>query len=156
MNKKYIVRLTEKERSDLEDIVGKSKAAACKVKHANILLKVDANGPDWSDDRVANTFLCATRTVSSIRQQFVEQGMDAALERKKRETPPITPILDGEKEARLFQIACSEPPVGRAKWTLRLLADKMVDLEIVETISPPTVMRTLKKMNLNRILESNG
>lgn len=156
MNKKYVVRLTEEERSDLTDMVSKGKTAAYKIKHANILLKVDADGPDWGDARVADAFSCAPRTVASVRQQFVEQGIESALERKKRETPPIVPILDGEKEAKLLQIACSEPPAGCAKWTLRLLADKLVSLEIVESISPPTVMRALKKMNSSRICASVG
>ena len=151
MKKKYIVRLTSEERSQLLDMVSKGRAAAYKIKHANILLKVDANGPDWSDKQVAEAFSCVEKTVFNIRQRFVEQGVEAALNRKKRETPPNEPILDGEKEARLFQIACSEPPQGYAKWSLRLLAKELVALDIVETISPPTIMRTLKKMNSNPI-----
>ena len=151
MVKKYIVRLTEQERLTLTDMVSKGKMAAYKIKHANILLKVDADGPDWCDRRVAEAFSCVVKTVFNVRQRFVEQGIEAALERKKRETPPNEPILDGEKEARLLQIACSEPPAGYAKWSLRLLAKELVALDIVETISPPTVMRALKKMNSNPI-----
>jgi transposase len=152
MNKKYIVRLTEKERGTLTDMVGKGKAAAYKIKHANILLKADANtdGPDWSDACIADAFSCHTSTVVNVRRRFVEQGLEAALLRKKREQPPRERILDGEAEARLVQIACSQPPEGRAKWTLNLLADKLVELEIVGGVSPQTVMRTLKKTSSSR------
>lgn len=145
MNKKYIVRLTEEERSILKAIVNKGKAAAYKIKHAHILLKVDADNANWRDEQAAEAYGCSPRTVYSIRQRFVEQGFEAALERKKREKPPIEPILDGEKEARLFQLACSEPPSGCTHWTLQMLADELVTLKIVEHISAPTVMRALKK-----------
>ena len=145
MSKKYVVRLTDEERAMLTALVTKGKTAAYKIKHANILLKVDAACPDWDDEGAAEAYSCAPRTVFNIRQRFVEQGLDAALERKKREHPPILPILDGEKEARLMQIACSEPPSGYAKWTLELLADELIALSVAEAISPQTVMRALKK-----------
>jgi len=145
MSKKYVVRLTDDERVMLTALVTKGKTAAYKIKHANILLKVDAAGPNWDDEKVAEAYSCAPRTVFNIRWRFVLQGLDAALERKKREHPPTQPILDGEKEARLIQIACSEPPSGYAKWTLELLADELIALGAAETISPQTVMRTLKK-----------
>jgi len=151
MNKKYIVRLTEEERVALDALVSKGVAAAQKVKHANVLLKVDADGPAWDDEQAGEVFGCVPRTVFSIRQRFVEQGLEAALERKKREHPACEPILDGEKQARLVQIACSEPPPGRARWTLTLLAEQLVALDVVESISAPTVMRALKKTNCNRI-----
>jgi transposase len=156
MNKKYIVRLTEEECSTLTELLGKGKAAAYKIKHANVLLKVDADAADWSDAQAAEAFCCSPRTVFSIRQRFVEQGLEAALEHKKRERPPREPILDGEKEARLIQIACSEPPPGHARWTLRLLAEELVALEVVEAISAPTVMRALKKTPSSRISASAG
>lgn len=147
--KKYIVRLTDEEHAMLKDLTDKGKAAAAKIKHANVLLKIDADGLNWRDESASEAFSCSLRTIFSIRQRFVEQGVEAALERKKRENPPTPPILDGEKEARLLQIACSEPPEGFAKWTLRLLADKLVTLEVVDSISEQTVMRTLKKTNFN-------
>ncbi len=145
MKTKYIARLTEEERVELTDLVSKGKASAHKIKHANVILKIDADGPKWSDQQAADAFACSPRTVFSIRQRLVEEGLDAALGRKKRERPPIEPLLDGEKEARLVQIACSQPPEGQARWTLKLLAEEMIALEVVESISPQTVMRTLKK-----------
>ena len=145
MTKKYIVRLNEEERVQLTELVSKGKAAAYKIKHANVLLKVDANGPNWSDEQAAEAFSCAPRTVFTIRERFVEQGLEAALERKKQARPSRTPLLDGEQEARLIQLACSEPPSGQARWTLQLLAEELVTLKVVDTISAPTVMRALKK-----------
>lgn len=156
MNKKYIVRLSEEERQMLSGIVSKGKTAAYRIKHANVLLKVDADGPCWQDEAVAEAFSCVPQTVANIRQRFVEQGLEAALERKKRASPPRDPILDGEKEARLIQIACSEAPQGYAKWSLRMLAQELISLEIVDTISAPTVMRTLKKMNSSLICKHAG
>lgn len=151
MTKKYIVRLSEEERSLLVDVVSKGHTSAQKIKHANVLLKVDAAGPDWSDEQAGEAFGCAPRTAFSIRQRFVEQGLEAALLRKPRERPSREPLLDGEKQARLVAIACSEPPAGRARWTLQLLSERLVELEVVESISPPTVMRALKKTNCNPI-----
>ena len=143
--KKYVARLTPEEREELTDLVSRGKTAAQKIKRANVLLKIDTDGPKWSDRQAAEAFGCSERTVFSIRKRLVEEGLEAALGRKKRERPPIEPMLDGEREARLVQIACSEPPQGRARWTLKLLAEEMIALEIVESISPQTVMRTLKK-----------
>jgi len=149
MNKKYIVRLTAEEREELENLVKKGKTQAYRIKHANILLAVDADGPNLSDENSARIFGCHQNTVRNVRQRFVEQGIEAALERKKRDKPPREFKIDGEKEAQLIAIACSEPPAGRAKWTLKMLADKLVELDIVDTISDQTVRRTLKKTNLN-------
>jgi hypothetical protein len=149
MAKKYIVRLAEEERAMLAALVGKGQASAQKIKHANVLLKVDADGPGWGDEQAAEAFECAPRTVFSIRERFVAQGLDAALTRKQRARLSREPLLDGEKQARLVQIACSEPPAGRASWTLQLLAERLVALDVVEAISPPTVMRALKKTNSN-------
>ena len=124
----------------------KGKAAAHKILHANILLKVDANGPNWKDEQIAQAFACHTNTVCNVRQRFVEEGLTRALERKKQKSPSRQRILDGEKEARLIAIRCSEPPPGKSRWTLQLLADKLVELKIVETISAPSVGRAIKKM----------
>ena len=143
MNKRYIVRLTEEEREYLRKLASTGKAAAYKIKHANILLKVDADGPNWTDDRTAEAFCCHPNTVANIRKRFVEQGLDAALERKKHNRPPR--LVDGEVEARIIALACSSPPPGYSRWTLRLLADKAVELEIVPSISHETVRQVLKK-----------
>ena len=151
MNKKYIVRLPRGERESLEELVNKGKSAAYRIKHANILLAVDVDGPGWSDQQTASAYHCHLNTVKNIRQRFVEQGLDAALHRKRQEWPSRQRILDGEKEARLIALACSEAPEGRTRWTLQLLADKLVELNIVESVSDQTVRRTLKKTNCNRI-----
>jgi hypothetical protein len=145
--KKYIVRLTDAERDQLEDLVGKGQAPAYKIRHAHILLKADAEGPCWTDQAIADAFSCHRGTVEGIRKRFVEQGLQGALGRKKREKPPRERILDGEGEARLIAVACGQPPEGRTRWTLALLADKLVELNVVESISYQTVRRTLKKTN---------
>jgi len=149
MNKKYIVRLTAEERKELENLVKKGKTQAYRIKHANILLAVDADGPNLSDENSAGIFGCHQNTVRNVRQRFVEQGIEVALERKKRDKPPRELKIDGEKEAQLIAIACSEPPAGHARWTLKMLADKLVELDIVDAISDQTVRRTLKKTNLS-------
>lgn len=156
MAAKYVVRLTREERSELEDLVRKGKTQAYRIKHANILLAVDADGPRWTDEQAAQAFHCHTNTVSSVRQRFVEGGLEAALERKRQEKPSRTPILDGEGLARLIAISCSKPPEGRARWTLKMLADKLVELEVVDSISDQTVRRTLKKTRPNRTGASAG
>jgi transposase len=156
MNKKYVVRLTKKERKALRELVDLGKTQAYRIKHANILLKVDADGPNWSDEETADAFGCHANTVRNVRQRLVEQGFDAALERKKQERPPRERIFDGKKEARLIALACSEPPKGRASWTMQLLADRLVELEIVDSVSPKTVERTLKKTNCSRIVANVG
>jgi len=149
MNKKYIVRLTAEERKELEILVKKGKTQAYRIKHAYILLAVDADGPNLSDEDSARIFGCHQNTVRNVRQRFVEQGIEVALERKKRDKPPRELKIDGEKEAQLIAIVCSEPPAGRAKWTLKMLAERLVELDIVDTISDQTVRRTLKKTNLS-------
>lgn len=154
--KRYVVRLTEEERQQLQDLVSKGQAAAYKIRHAHILLKADADGPKWKDEQIAEAFGCHRTTVEDVRQRLVTQGLEAALERKKRETPPTPRRLDGDAEARLVAIACGQPPAGRAKWTMRLLADKLVELEIVESVSHTTVWETLKKMNSSRICANVG
>ena len=138
------------------ELVTKGKAAAYKIKHANILLKADADGPPWTDKAIANAFCCSVKTVAHTRQRFVEQGLLGALERKPQSRPSRLPILDGEKEARLIALSCSKPPAGRATWTLRLLSERLVALEIVESISYETVRITLKKTNSSRIYANAG
>lgn len=145
MNKKYVVRLTSAERGELESIVTSGKTQAYRIKHANILLAVDADGPNMSDEEASKAFRCHTNTVCNMRQRFVEQGLDAALSRKKQDYPSRAQVLDGEKEARLIAIACGQPPEGRSRWTLDLLADRLVELNIVKSVSGQTVRRTLKK-----------
>ena len=151
MNKKYIVRLTGEERSELKDLVKTGTTQAYRIKHANILLAVDADGEGWTDEQTAAAYRCHLNTVINVRQRFVEQSLEAALERKKRNEPPRKPILDGDKEARLIAVACSRPPEGRSKWTLQLLADKLVTLKVVDSICDQTVRRVLKKMSLSLI-----
>ena len=156
MARKYVVRLGCNEREALELLVKKGKTQAYRIKHANILLAVDADGCEWSDEEAAEAFGCHVNTVSNVRQRFVEQGLEAALERKKQDSPSRERILDGEKEARLIALACSAPPEGRSKWTLQLLADKLVVLKVVESISDQTVRRTLKKTNSSLTCASAG
>jgi transposase len=149
MNKKYIVRLTAEEKKELENLVKKGKTQAYRIKHANIMLAVDAGGPNWPDHQVAEAYKCHQNTVVNVRQRFVEQGFAAALERKKQQAPSRKRIIDGEKEAKLISIACSKPPKGSAKWTMEMLADELVALKVVDSVSGQTVWRALKKTNLN-------
>jgi transposase len=150
--KKYKVTLTTEERKSLQDLVAASKAGAKKSLHARILLKADASpgAPAWTDARIADALEVTTRTVERLRERFVEQGLEAALGRKKPDRPSRERTLDGKAEARLIALACSEPPAGRARWTLRLLADQLVELEIVDTVSTETIRRALKKTNSSR------
>jgi len=154
--KRFIVTLSRGERKQLEEIVTKGKGAVHRIKHAHILLAADENGPNKKDEDISETFRCHRNTVANVRQRFVEQGLEEALERKKRDTPPVPHKLDGRGEARLIAVACSEPPKGRAKWTMQLLADRLVVLGVVESISDETVRQTLKKTNLSRICASVG
>jgi transposase len=151
MNKRYVVRLACKEREELLGLIRVGKAAAYKLLWARILLKADqgVDGPALSDEGIAQALETTTRTVERLRQRLVEEGLDAAMNRKKRETPSRPPVLDGKSEAHLIAIGCSEPPQGRGRWTVRLLADKLVELEVVESVSRETVRRALKKMNLS-------
>jgi hypothetical protein len=145
MEKKYIVRLTEEERKTLREVIKKLKGSSQKVRRAQILLKADADGPNWTDRRIAEAFSCRTQTVESLRQRLVTEGFDVALCGKKRVKPPREKLLDGEQEAKLIAMRLGEPPQGFANWSLRLLAEKFVELEIVESISHETVRQTLKK-----------
>jgi len=145
MEKKFIVRLTEEERREVQEVIKRLKGTSQKVRRAQILLKADAEGPNWTDRRIAEAFGCRTQTVENIRQRLVEQGFDEALNRAKRAKPPTEKLLDGEQEARIIATRLGPPPKGYANWTLRLLARKVVELEIVDSVSYETVRRTLKK-----------
>ena len=147
--KRYIVILTPEERSRLEALAKIGKTAAYRIRHANVLLAVDVSegSARLTDAQVAKTLNISTRAIAHLRQRFVEEGLDCALERKKREHPPIERMFDGEKEAKLIAAACGPVPEGRVRWTLELLADRMVALKVVEHCSPQTVLRTLQKTN---------
>jgi hypothetical protein len=145
MQKKYIVRLSKEERNILQEVVRKLKGSSQKVRRAQILLKADADGPAWSDSRIAEAFGARRQTVEMIRQRLVETGFHETLEGKKRAEPPTPKLLDGEQEAKIIATRLGPPPKGYANWTLRLLARKVVELGIVETVSHETVRRTLKK-----------
>jgi hypothetical protein len=145
MQKKYIVRLTDEERRTLEGIVRKLNGTSQKVRRAQVLLKADVDGPAWTDARIAEAFGCRTKTVENIRLRFVERGFEETLEGKKRAEPATPKLLNGEQEAKLIATRLGPPPKGYANWTLRLLARKVVELGIVESISHETARRTLKK-----------
>lgn len=145
MLKKYIVRLTDEERQTLKKIVGKFKGSSQKVRRAQVLLKADADGPGWTDALIADAFDCRTKTVENIRQRFVTEGFEVTLNGQPRLKPPCPKLLDGEQEAKLIALRLGAPPPGFSNWSLRLLAEKVVALEIVESISHETVRRTLKK-----------
>ena len=150
MKKKYIVTLTDVERQMLQAMLSRGKAAARKLMHARILLKADAapGGPGWEDAAIAHGLEVGRATVERVRKEFVEEGLDAALERRKPRRQ-YERTLDGDGEAHLIALACQKPPEGRSRWTLRLLADRMVRLEYVDEVSKDTVSRVLKKTNLN-------
>jgi hypothetical protein len=145
MQKIYVVRLTDQERDELGCVVKKLKGTGQKVRRAQILLKADADGPNWTDDRIAEAFSCRTRTVELIRQRLVERGFEETLHGAERAQPPVEKLLTGEQEARIIATRLGPPPKGYANWTLRLLARKVVELEIVDSVSYETVRRTLKK-----------
>ncbi len=156
--KRYLVKLTEEERSRLEGMLKKGKHAAAMLTKIRILLKADADHPDGgcTDAEICKALSLQKNRPEEVRKRFVEEGLDRLLTRKKRLTPPVAPIFDGEKEARLIQLACSEPPQGRARWTLQLLAGKLVELNIVDAVSDDTVRLALKKTNLSLISGSSG
>jgi transposase len=154
---KYVVRLSTEERAQLLTLVKTGRGAAAKLLHARILLKADINaeGHGWTDAAIAEALETSTATVHRVRQAWVDQGVEAALARK----PPTGRQyrkLDGEQEAHLIAVACSTPPEGRARWTLKLLAAKLVALNIIDTISPECVRTTLKKTTLNPGRKSSG
>jgi Homeodomain-like domain len=145
--KKYVLKLTTEERAELEQLVKRGKAAGWKLQRAQALLHCDQgpDGPGWTDTLVAAAYGCSTRSLESWRQRAVESGPLSLLQRKPRLTPPTPPKLDGEQQARLTALACSSAPPGYARWTLRLLAERLVELEVVDTIAHETVRRALKK-----------
>jgi len=145
MNKKYIVRLTDEERAICETTIRNEKGKSEKLRRATILLKADAGGSGWMDAKISQAVGCSTRTVENVRQAFVLEGFEAALARKKRASPPTPKKLDGAGEAKLIAMRLGKPPTGYGHWTLRLLADQLVELEVVDSISPETVRQTLKK-----------
>jgi transposase len=150
--KKYIVTLTPEERQYLHELISAGKAAAQKLARARILLKADAaeGGPAWPDEQIAEALDVGRATVARVRQRLVEQGLEAALGRKPQDRPSRERKLDGAAEARLIALACAPPPAGRADWTLRLLADQLVELEVVDAVSHETVRQVLKKTNSSR------
>lgn len=151
-NKKFVVELAPAERARLKELISKGKAPAKMILKARILLKADqgGHGEGWSDEEICEALDTNIWMVTRVRAKLVTEGLDAVLTRKQRATPPIEPIFDGEKQAQLTALACSEPPEGHARWSLRLLADRVVELEIVERAHFNTVGRALKKTNSSR------
>ena len=145
MQKKYIVRLNGEERDELVNVIKKLSGTSQKVRRAQILLKADSDGPAWTDARIADAFNCRTKTVENIRQRLIDNGFRETLEGKRRATSPTPKRLDGEQEARVIATRLGPPPKGYANWSLRLLARKVVELGIVDSVSHATLGRTLKK-----------
>ena len=145
MNKKYVVRLSEEERSVCQGIIKTLKGPSQKFRRAQILLKADADGSGWSDVKIAEAFNCRVQTIENLRKRLVTESFELALDGKKRQEPPTPCKLDGEAEAQLIAMRLGKPPVGYGHWTLQLLADALVALEVVESISHETVRKTLKK-----------
>lgn len=144
--KKYIVRLSQEERESLEEVVKKLSGSSQKVRRAQMLIKADVESLNWTDAQIAEAFSCRTETVENLRKALVTQGFEVALNGKKRETPPRKRALDGEQEARVIATRLGSPPDGFGSWSLRLLKEQVVELEIVEEISHETLRKTLKKM----------
>lgn len=157
MYKRYVVRLTDEERENLEALVRRGRAHSRKLLYARILLKTDASegGPAWTDERIADALETSADTVARQRRRFLEDGLEVALMPRKPGRPRRR-VLDGRAEARLVALACSEPPEGRGSWTLRLLAERMVELSVVEGVSHETVRRTLKKTASGPIWSRSG
>jgi len=144
MRKKYVVRLTDAEREILTGLLKQQRVAAQKVRRARILLKADADGPNWTDARIAEAFDCRTRSVESLRERLVTEGFEIALHGRPK-SRVRSKVLDGEQEAKIIALRLGPSPKGFANWTLRLLAERAVALEIVESVSYETLRRTLKK-----------
>ena len=154
MRKIYIVRLSDVERGLLKDYIKKQKGTSTKVRRAQVLLKADADGPCWTDAEIADAFGCRTKTVENIRERFVTEGFEVTLNGQERKDPPRVRVLDGKQEAKVIALRLGPPPKGYSNWSLRLLAEQVVELGIVDSISYETVRRTLKKTN-SRIGRSN-
>ena len=150
--KRFKVTLTDEERQQLQTLIAAGSAAARKLTHARILLKADASsgGPAWTDQGIVEALDVGVATVERVRQRFVEEGLEAALGRKKPDRPSRPRKLDGRAEARLIALACSAPPEGRTEWTMQLLADRLVQLKVVDRVSDETVRRVLKKTRSSR------
>lgn len=146
MIKKYIVRLLVEERKILEDVIKKLNGSSEKVRRAHILLKADADGPNWADAKIAEAFSYSRRAIEMIRERFVTEGFESVLNGKKRKTPPRQKLLDGEQEAKIIAMRLGTPPKGFGSWSLRLLANKVIELEIVDSVSHETIRQVLKKM----------
>jgi transposase len=144
---KYVVELASEERKELSELVSKGKASARKITHARVLLQSDssANGPSWTDKQISEALGVHLNTIHGIRRRFVQHGLGAALDRRKQDRPSRQRVVDGDLEAHLIALRCGDPPEGAKRWTLRLLADKLVELEIVPSISHETVRQALKK-----------
>jgi Homeodomain-like domain len=151
-NKKFVVKLSGEERTRLNEMISKGKASAKIILKARILLKADQGeaGEGWSDEQICSALDTNVTMVARVREKLVTEGFDAVFARKKRETPPIEPIFDGERQAQLIALACSEPPAGHARWTIRLLAEHVVERKIVESAHFNTVARALKKTTSSR------
>jgi hypothetical protein len=156
MQKKHVVRLTTEERREREAMVKKGKAAAYKIKHANILLAADVDGPAGPDRQIAAALRCHPRSVENVRRRLVLDGFAAAVERQKQARLSRERKLDGKGEARLIALACRQPPEGRDRWTLKLLADALVELEGVDSIRDQTVRRTRKQTNCDPTCRTVG
>jgi hypothetical protein len=145
VQKKYIVRLADQERQILQELIRGPRGSPSKVRRAQVLLKCDAEGPNWTDQRIAEAFDCRTKTVENIRQRLVIEGFTTTVEAKKPVMPPRAKLLDGEQEAKIIALRLGKPPKGFANWTLRLLAGTAVELGIAPSVSHETVRKTLKK-----------
>lgn len=145
MDKKYIVRLTKEERQVCKLVIKNEKGTSEKLRRAHILLKADVDGLGWRDEKICEALGCRRQTVENVRRVFVLEGFDAALIRKKRASPPTPAVLDGSMEAKLIAMRLGKPPTGYGRWSLRLLADQLVELEVVDSICPETVRKILKK-----------
>lgn len=158
MSPRYRVTLTPEEREELETLTKRGKTQAKRFVQARALLLCDAgdNGPSWKVEDVAEALGISSRTIEHLKKRFVENGLEAAMERKSRDKPPRDIKFDGAFEARLIALACTDPPEGRARWTVRLLADKAVELNYAESVSTMSVQRTLKKTNLSLISANTG
>jgi DDE superfamily endonuclease/Homeodomain-like domain len=150
MYKKYIVRLSDEERGICQEVIKKLKGSSQKARRAQILLKADAEGPGWPDAKIAEAFNCRVQTIETVRKRLVTEGFELALEGKKRQAPPTPPKLDGAAEAKLIAMRLGKPPAGYGHWTLQLLADELVALEVVDSISHETVRKTLKKNGMTK------
>lgn len=145
MQKKYIVRLSSKERQQLNETVKSLKGSSQKARRARIMLKADADGPCWTDAKISEAFGCRIQTVENLRKRLVTEGFEIALNGKPREKPPVAKKLDGKQEAKLIAMRLGKPPKGFANWSLRLLAERVVELGLTDSISHETVRKTLKK-----------